>query len=148
MCPLGWRIVAASRPGFSHIAECIDCQDYHTARVLDSWLIGAVADGAGSADRAAEGSAAICEGIVHRLSTQIGDLRQCLAADDAESASRSLIENAIEEVRERLLSVCCRTNEPLGVFSSTLVGVVANASSGIFFHIGDGAACATHSTDI
>jgi hypothetical protein len=148
MCRLGWRVVSACRPGFSHAAESVGCQDYQIAKVVDSWLIAAVADGAGSASRAAEGSAAICEGVVDRLSTQIAELREFLAADHRESAIRSLIENAIEQAQERLLLSCCGADEPLQVFSATLVGVVANASAGVFFHIGDGAACTAHSADL
>jgi hypothetical protein len=115
--------------------------------VVGSWLIAAVADGAGSASRAAEGAAAICDRIVSRLSTQIDQFNQSFASSEPEDTFRSSIEEAIKEVREHLL-LLYESKERLEVFGATLVGVIANTFGGIFFHIGDGAACATHSTDL
>ncbi|HEY0023417.1 MAG TPA: PP2C family serine/threonine-protein phosphatase [Longimicrobium sp.] len=51
-----WRVVAASLTGGSHLRQGTECQDAHRHRRLGDVLLLAVADGAGSAPRSAEGA--------------------------------------------------------------------------------------------
>ena len=44
-----WRAIARSTVGTSHIKQQMPCQDYGGYKVLNNVIIGAVADGAGSA---------------------------------------------------------------------------------------------------
>jgi hypothetical protein len=49
--------------------------------------------------------------------------------------------NGIESVRSEILKIA--VDHSMGDFHATLIGVIAGPSGGLFFHIGDGAACAT-----
>ena len=54
----GWHVVGASVRGTAHEKDDTPCQDAHDYRLLpNNTLLVAVADGAGSADRSAEGAA-------------------------------------------------------------------------------------------
>jgi hypothetical protein len=46
---MAWKAVARSATGTSHLKQQIPCQDYGDCKVLNDVIIGAVADGAGSA---------------------------------------------------------------------------------------------------
>ncbi len=51
-----WRAIARSTVGTSHIKQQMPCQDYGSYKVLNKVIIGAVADGAGSAKYAEIGA--------------------------------------------------------------------------------------------
>jgi hypothetical protein len=51
-----WQVVGASVAGASHRRRGVECQDAHAVVRTDTGLVIAVADGAGSAPRAAEGA--------------------------------------------------------------------------------------------
>lgn len=46
---MAWKAVARSTVGTSHLKQQMPCQDYGDYKVLNKVIIGAVADGAGSA---------------------------------------------------------------------------------------------------
>ena len=46
---MAWKAVARSATGASHLKQQIPCQDYGGCKVLNDVIIGAIADGAGSA---------------------------------------------------------------------------------------------------
>jgi len=63
-----WRTVAASVAGAGHVARGVGCEDASAVVVLDDGsVVVAVADGAGSACRAAEGSATAVSVVVDAL---------------------------------------------------------------------------------
>lgn len=53
---MAWKAVARSATGTSHLKQQIPCQDYGGCKVLNDVIIGAVADGAGSAKYADTGA--------------------------------------------------------------------------------------------
>ena len=59
-----WRILGASVAGTSHRKKGRGCDDNHTYQILDNgFVLLAVADGAGSASRAAEGAAYVVQEV-------------------------------------------------------------------------------------
>jgi hypothetical protein len=60
-----WRTVGASVPGRSHQRRGVGCQDAHAVVRTSAGLLLAVADGAGSARRAAEGAQLAVGAAVH-----------------------------------------------------------------------------------
>ncbi len=142
MPPIEWKIIGASVAGFSHQAEATPCQDFHTVSLLtNGWLVGAVSDGAGSAPRSAEGAKAICEGVVSQIATHISQFSDDKDACLEQTTVRSWVTDGVEFVRTKLTKI--GTNDSIADFHATLVGVIAGPNGGLFFHIGDGAACAT-----
>ena len=143
MAPNPWKVVGASVAGFSHIAEGIPCQDFHSATTSENgWFVCVVSDGAGSASRGAEGSREICEQLTGYLSVYLSEFTN-LGVDPVidEPDFRQTVTSGIELVRNLLET---RTEaESLSEFHATVVGVVAGPTGGVFFHIGDGSACAT-----
>lgn len=136
--------MGASVTGFSHVAEGQPCQDYLVASCVgQGWLVGIVSDGAGSASRGADGSRAICEGLLRHLVDYLVEFEQAhreRPVDELEMR-QALIEG-IECTR------ACLENDPtagsLSDFHATVIGVVAGPHGGFLFHIGDGAGCATN----
>ena len=59
---------------------------------------------------------------------------------------RTWIEGSVEAARSRLSRL--GDSGCLSDFDATLVGVVAGPEMGVFFHVGDGAACATKLDDV
>lgn len=53
---MGWKAIARSAPGTSHLKQGLPCQDFGGYRVLNEVIVGAVADGAGSAKYAERGA--------------------------------------------------------------------------------------------
>lgn len=53
---MNWKAVARSASGTSHQNQGIGCQDYGNYRIFGDVIVGAVADGAGSAKHSDVGS--------------------------------------------------------------------------------------------
>jgi Protein phosphatase 2C len=142
MALIGWKTIGVSIAGFSHQATDMPCQDFHSISSLENgWLVGTVSDGAGSAPRSAEGAKAICKGLVDHIVPHIVPLTNDGNFTLTESIARSWIVEGIEVVRSEIIKIAA--GHPISDFHATLVGVIAGPSGGVFFHIGDGAACAT-----
>ncbi|MGE8226558.1 MAG: PP2C family serine/threonine-protein phosphatase [Stenotrophomonas sp.] len=137
---MGWRVMAASATGRSHLDRGQPCQDAYASASAGRVLVAAVCDGAGSASHSDTGaktaSAAVVAAVAaHRL---LGGEPSALAVE----AVRQIIEAAIIDAREQLGSVAAAKQLTLADHACTLVGVVADANGGWFFHVGDGvAAC-------
>lgn len=127
-----WLTGAASIRGVGHVKQDLPNQD--SFRILSSpdgdIVAAVVADGAGSAPRAAEGSAA-CAGIICQRLLEIG---VAVAQGSLSSAAvRDRLLMAIIEVRAALDP----SGNSLSHFHTTLTGVVATPSGGIIVQIGD-----------
>jgi len=143
MAQFHWKVAGVSVVGFSHVAEEIPCQDAHAVTVLPGgWLIAIVADGAGSAIRSAEGSRNVCDGVLAHLNSRLAEFSSKPDQID-ERTIRSWIEEAIELVRNKFVSLAGANGNSISDFHATLVGAVAGPNGGVFFHVGDGAACAS-----
>ena len=129
-----WNIAAAATVGERHIAEGRPCEDAWTARLYEahgeSWLILAVADGAGSAGRAQAGSA-------------------CAVAAFSEAAARCIysgveltsdcIRDWIGGARVALAVEAGVASVPMREYATTLLGAVIGPRGAAFAQVGDGA---------
>ncbi|MFZ1963528.1 MAG: PP2C family serine/threonine-protein phosphatase [Roseiarcus sp.] len=148
MSRVKWKVAGASVAGFSHQTDGTPCQDAHAITTSPSgWLIAAVSDGAGSAPRSAEGSRLFSDEVVAQLTTRLREIDLSELHCPDENTVRTWIEDAVESVRTRLAEIATASNGSLGEFHATLLGVVAGPKAGVFFHVGDGAACATNLDD-
>jgi hypothetical protein len=143
-----WRVAGASVAGFSHLADGTPCQDAHAIATTPSgWLIAVVSDGAGSAPRSSEGSRLLSDEVVAHICARCGAIDSGELMHLDEDTVRPWIEEAVEAVRAQL-SALANNGGSLRDFHATLVGVVAGPDTGIFFHVGDGAGCATSLKDV
>lgn len=137
---MGWRVVAASATGRAHLDRNLPCQDAFASTCVGEVLVAAVCDGAGSASHSDAGARLVAAQVVATLAGQ-----PSLQGDPAGlgvEAVRPLVEGAIALAREQLAVAAAAQRIRLVDFACTLVGVIANAEGGWFFHLGDGvAAC-------
>ena len=115
-----WRVVGASSPGRTHDVQGVPCQDAHAYRVLeDGTLLVAVADGAGSAERAQDGAqnAVLCA---------LAWLADALETGEPEDADgwRTLMADTFTVTREVIAAIADEADTPLREFSATLMCVV------------------------
>lgn len=133
---MGWRVFAAAATGKSHLDGGIPCQDAFFSKRVGDTLVAAVCDGAGSQPLSHLGAAALSQGIVQALAQRLED-GGSLPVEDA-VALHALVADAIATVRGALERVAVCDGAELQQFAATLVGVVAHAQGGAFFHVGDG----------
>ena len=132
-----WRHIAQSLQGRSHAADGSPCQDTARVRVVGEGeaqtLIACVADGAGTAAHASEGSRIACESIVEHASEyfEARGSWDGLAIEDV----IGWCEEARRRIREEALSRACSTRE----FATTLCAALLAPQKSFFFQIGDGA---------
>lgn len=133
----GWAWAGARAVGTSHLAQHLPCQDRFACRSVDRavggpWLVAALADGAGSAERAEQGAALATSTFVDAACAELG---RGARFDDATAVLRSSVlmsrigieEMAFEEQRSR--------ND----YASTLLVAVLGPQGGAIGQIGDGA---------
>ena len=127
------QVVATSVRGVWHENQNLPCQDYFCHQARGQKLVAVVADGAGSAKYGKIGAKIVCETLCDVLIS--GSMKQI----------KKQIMAALETTREKLILHRLnkqKSEEGLIDFAATVVGAVCHKQSGIFFHIGDGAAMA------
>jgi hypothetical protein len=139
---MGWRIFAAASIGSSHIEVGTPCQDAFAHALVGDTLLGVVCDGAGSQPLSHLGAQAVTSGLVALLQQLEAGAAPLSTLPDLEFASA--IAEAVGQVREALQKQASDNGVEISAYSCTLVGAVANATGGRFFHIGDGLAVAEH----
>lgn len=138
-----WKVVVGQVIGPSHVRTCEPCQDAYRWCVEGEQLTAIVSDGAGSAREGLHGANIVCE-------TLSDHFRDQFRKDNFPSSSNSAyheVAGGIRKARKVLLEKV--TDEYLEYkgptieqFHATVVGVIAKAQTGYFFHIGDGSAAA------
>ncbi|WMJ68361.1 PP2C family serine/threonine-protein phosphatase [Stenotrophomonas sp. 24(2023)] len=132
--------MAASATGRSHLDRGQPCQDAFASACTGSVLVAVVCDGAGSASHSEVGARAVSAQVVAAMA-------QVLASPSAAlhgpvEVLRGHVVAAISTARDALAEDASGQGTSLADHACTLVGVVADARGGWFFHIGDGvAAC-------
>lgn len=121
----GWATAAASVTGSAHRQAGLANDDFHHFCTWgDGTLVAAVADGASSAHRSAEGARAVCDALV----------AHCTHVPADSDGARALICAAIEGARSRLRSL-----GEMDEFHATVAMALTGPQGGWFAHIGDGA---------
>lgn len=145
-----WRVVAASIRGRSHERAGQLCQDAHYWEKLpEGILVGAVADGAGSAILGKVGAIVAAQTAVETICSREAELRSLATKSEASSADeagwRSLLINALAAARtavEAEAEACKMTARDL---ATTLIVVVATPGLIAATQVGDGVAVASDS---
>ena len=138
---MGWRVVAASATGRAHLDRGQPCQDAFASACADGLLVAAVCDGAGSASHSDVGARLVADTVVNALvRLSLAGMRPLELAVDS---LRPLVEQAVNDARGELAMACVAKGLRLSDHACTLVGVVADATGGWFFHVGDGVAACT-----
>jgi protein phosphatase 2C-like protein len=134
---VSWRFVNAAVSGTSHVRAGLPCQDDCLVDVMtlgeDEILIAIASDGAGSAQRAEEGSGILCASL-------LASAMECLQGGASiERLTREDVEQWIGRARNEIET---RARDHALVprdFACTLVAAIAGAAAAAFFQIGDGA---------
>ncbi len=149
MSLIEWRIAAASVAGFSHEEAGTGCQDAYEVRITEnSFLVSVVSDGAGSAPRSIEGARIISSDVAHFVAAKASALSNTFGLPLDEPIVCEWVQSGVALARERLSQRAAETNGSLGDFHATMVGTIVGLSGGVFFHIGDGAACAVRADNL
>jgi hypothetical protein len=132
-----WIWAAARAAGTSHLAQGLPCQDaylcsMHTTAAGQPVLIAAVADGAGSAERAESGAIIAVEALAIALQDEFKDV-----SDTANLAD--LVRHAIGEVPLALDLQAEKEGRPVSDFNATLLVAVLTRERAVVAQIGDGA---------
>lgn len=125
-----WKVLGASVEGSGHRRNHTGCQDAHSWCVIDGTLIAAVADGAGSAPRAAEGSRIASEFSVEYLAWRI--------CEPDEVDPLELLGDAMAATRLQLGRTARAGGYDLGELATTLAVVIARDEGVWAAQVGDG----------
>jgi hypothetical protein len=141
-----FEAVGASVRGPAHEATGQPCQDFFAIEVCKDWVVAVVSDGAGSADRAADGARIVSHEICGALSGFLNDSSRsgALGADLCSGVEGVLI-GGIERARQHCLDEA-HAGQTLRSFHATLVGAVVGNTGGVLFHLGDGGGSAHRRT--
>jgi hypothetical protein len=131
-----WKIVAASVQGTSHTKTGTPCQDSHCFAQKDNILVGAVADGAGSASSAEIGSSVAAETFVSKITDLISSLGEI-----SEHVAQSVVKQGVLEARAALERKAQEQSpgKSLRDFATTLIAFIATGEFVAAAQIGDGA---------
>jgi hypothetical protein len=137
---VAWRVYGAAVTGTSHVEVGLPCQDAWSHRVVSDTLVAVVCDGAGSAAFGQDGAQWLAQEVTRALAER---LAQGLAlAGLPAQAFRQAVAQAVGDAREALAHHAAAASRAFAEHAATLVGVVADARQGCFFHIGDGVGAA------
>jgi hypothetical protein len=126
-----WRVLAASAIGTSHLARHSVCQDANLHLTMpDGTLLIAVADGAGSASRSAEGAACATRTALDFLAERLPRTEQWQV--------EALLSESMSAAREALFSLA-DDGSSAGDFATTLLLTVVTGEQISIAQLGDGA---------
>ncbi|MBN3928036.1 MAG: protein phosphatase 2C domain-containing protein [Nostoc sp. NMS4] len=141
---MNWKAVARSAIGTSHENQEIDCQDYGDYRIFDDVIVGAVADGAGSAKHSDVGAKLAVETALKYLSKISEYLRkrqhwwqkvyQALSQQEAEKLFTKTVNKVIAELGKK----ADKENYSVNDLACTLLVFVATPDWVAAMQIGDG----------
>ncbi|PSB04894.1 PP2C family serine/threonine-protein phosphatase [Merismopedia glauca] len=141
---MAWKAVARSAIGTSHLEKGLPCQDYGSDRLFSNLLIGAVADGAGSAKYADIGAKIAVEAtIAHIAKTEtylekIGCSWQNRRSPLSESQAKRLFISSLKQVTSQLQQQATQGNYHVQELACTLIAFMATPNWVAAMQIGDG----------
>jgi hypothetical protein len=133
-----WRILAASVPGTSHGKTGTPCQDAHAYRQLNGTAVLVAADGAGSADRSAQGAATAAETAANVLADALA-----WGWPASEPEWQAVFERVYQQARAAVVYMAEAQALAPRSFASTLLCVAASDQGLAVAQLGDGLAVAT-----
>jgi serine/threonine protein phosphatase PrpC len=139
-----WQVIGASEQGTCHIQHELPCQDAYAWKVIDDYLVIAVADGLGSAARAEQASKAIVEEVLHLFSIKQPALTEI---DSTENNHEEILGSIFAEARALLEQIASIEKESLKDYASTLLVAILHPNGFIAGQIGDGAMVAKLADD-
>jgi hypothetical protein len=142
MTTQGWHVIGASVQGTAHSKSDTPCQDTHGYCLLpNGTLIAAVADGAGSADRSAEGAALAVAEILDLIAATINVQQPSTKAE-----WHTVLTSAFAKTHHALAMFAEAEESPRRVFATTLTCAVVTNHWLAVAQIGDGVAIAQNET--
>lgn len=142
---MGWRSLSRSVIGTRHQRHQLPCQDAGGHCLLGEMVIGAIADGAGSASHSELGAAVAVKGTLAYLAhletwLQPSENPQWPTLERAPSPSqaRRLFERTVNQVKKALQQEADRHGYSLDTLACTLLGFVATPHWIAAMQIGDG----------
>jgi hypothetical protein len=138
-----WCWAGARAIGTAHLAGGLPCQDAFAARIArapcgSEILVAALADGAGSAERADAGAK-----LATSLSVEVAAEALADGAGKVEEAA-PLLRYAAEQARFTIAALAGHETRSVADFASTLLLVVLHGDGGVVAQIGDGAVVGEH----
>ncbi|MBD2522585.1 protein phosphatase 2C domain-containing protein [Nostoc sp. FACHB-133] len=135
---MNWKAVARSEIGTSHQKQGIVCQDYGNYRILDDVIVGAVADGAGSAKHSDIGSRLAVETVLKCFS-EINEFPQKedyqpLSKEEAQKVFSEIVNKVITELQKQANEEDYSIND----LACTLLVFLATPDYVAAMQIGDG----------
>lgn len=143
---MAWRVYAATAIGKSHIDGGLPCQDALAHERVGDVLVAVVCDGAGSHSRSDIGAAAMSSSVSIALAGRLAAGEDLLALTI--DALTVVVAEAVAGARAALEAEAIAQGGVLADYSATLVGVIAGADGGCFFHVGDGLGIAQAGADV
>src|SRR5258708_21293222 len=135
--PANWRLLGASVTGTSHTKSGLPCQDAHAYREVAGCALIAVADGAGSAERAAEGA---------QCATQAARAAMAAALAGGWPATpdpwRDVFAGAYAAAKSGLEQLSAASGRPSRAFATTLLCAAISDQGLAVAQLGDGVAAA------
>ena len=141
---MSWRTVTRCVSGNRHVKDGLPCQDYGGDRVLNKVLIGAVADGAGSAAYAEVGAQLATTTILDYLEASEQWLQKqqsswlTLPNEHVEEVAQEFFAKAITHILKKLDQQVQANRYEMQDVACTLIAFVATPHSIAAMQIGDG----------
>ncbi|MGL5804678.1 MAG: PP2C family serine/threonine-protein phosphatase [Xenococcaceae cyanobacterium] len=143
---MSWKAIARSAIGTSHQKQQMPCQDYGSCQIFDNLIIGAVADGAGSAKYADLGAKLTVKTALKYLtakkieewSIEKKPFWQLNSHPFSEKDARKLFTETINRVRSVLQKQAANDDYSIEDLACTLAIVVATPNWLTAMQIGDG----------
>lgn len=135
-CDQQWKTASVSQRGTSHVKTGQPCQDaYRVAEAGGIWLVGAIADGAGSAKWAHVGAQTAAARAVDAVAEALDNG----SAPETEEAWEELLARAFRAARQALEHEAQSREVPLADLATTLVLFVCGGGMLAAGQVGDGA---------
>ncbi len=134
-----WRLLGASVTGTSHTKSGQPCQDAHAYREVAGCALMVVADGAGSAERSAEGAQCASQAALTALTRALAG--GWPAARDAD-VWRDLFAAAYASAKAELETLAAAAGLPARAFATTLLCAALSDQGLAVAQLGDGVAAA------
>jgi hypothetical protein len=134
---VAWRYAYASVAGTSHTRLNLECQDAADCKVIatateEPVLVAVVADGAGSAARAAAGARLACEHLLATITDHV------TTGGSVEEISQSVVTAWVTSLRAEVVEQANADGAQPRDYACTLLTAVVGPAAAAFFQIGDG----------